>query len=197
MQQKTSLLSRPFHFITALIIFILIVGISFLTGYAVGTDNNKATTDTNASTTKSTTLVEPAKPDPTANWLTYTNTNFDFSFKYPTGWTLTDHLQSSGNSNSEQSLVLSRDSDNTSITLNINSQDNNGAATPNVRSLSFSNNKLTISSDSSTPTSEKPVVSQFVGQINGNRYLFETSSISDSKTQKLVEQIIGTLQVNS
>ena len=35
--------------------------------------------------------VLPATPDPTANWKTYTNTQYGFEIKYPVGWKIVDN----------------------------------------------------------------------------------------------------------
>jgi hypothetical protein len=45
--------------------------------------------------------------DPTADWKTYANTDFNFSLKYPLTYTVTDTLQKGGNSiNASQKLII-------------------------------------------------------------------------------------------
>ncbi len=192
-KEKTSVFIRTFNSLTALIIFILIVSIAILLGYVIGINQNIYTPPARSQAAHLT-----SAKDPTADWQTYNNDNFGFSLKYPTDWTLNDTLQSSDEGNDDQALTLTRSIDDTKITLNINNLTPSTTASPDIHAINYENDKLIISKDSDKQeiNQDNPVISQYSGQINGNRYLFTTSSITEPAALKLIEQIISTLKVN-
>lgn len=94
--------SSPIFAIALTVLLIAILGIAgyFLyTKYLVGTGSNEAA---NTAVTPMPVAVTPT-PDPTANWKTYTNPQYGFSFKYPLG----AKLGNAKFANSEFSIVLS------------------------------------------------------------------------------------------
>ncbi|TSC93708.1 MAG: hypothetical protein CEN91_145 [Candidatus Berkelbacteria bacterium Licking1014_85] len=84
-----------------IILGIVVVALVGLLGYALGTRQN--VTETTATTTALSTSAKTSTistgslittsttaVDPTADWKTYTNTTYEFSFKYPKDWKLID-----------------------------------------------------------------------------------------------------------
>lgn len=96
-----------------IVLGILALALLFGLGYWVWFQNNLPVDTGGDTTVKPKTVqttpktVVPAVPaDPTANWLTYKNTNFSFSFKYPPSYKVTDDLQTTGQGVGNQTLTL-------------------------------------------------------------------------------------------
>ena len=86
---QQSIVSPPPHrfsktFIVLIAVILLVA--AGVGGYILGTNQNQT-----VQTQPVTQLPQPSPtPDPTANWKTYSNTKYDFSFKYPSEWEIDD-----------------------------------------------------------------------------------------------------------
>lgn len=89
---------RPYFFWKALIFVCAVAGVFLVIGFRIGRKNTTESTTVNTITSpidrlQSSGTVATSTPttDETADWKTYTNDTYGFSFKYPnTGWTLTE-----------------------------------------------------------------------------------------------------------
>lgn len=78
----------------------------------------------NASTASS---IVPVKADPTRDWKTYTNADYEFSFKYPKDWSAQDDKSGDISLTDTNKTYVSEGSDMVPIVVQYN-QDNSGAS---------------------------------------------------------------------
>ena len=166
----------------ALIIILAILAMVGLTstGYFLWLNKQPASKPTQNPAPQKTDL--PTTPDPTANWKTYTNQKYNFSFKYPSSWTI-----SSQGKNDTYNLLLGFSGPDIknyevisfAVKENLNTQDEIkslnqlsdtfGSKVLKTENLSVGNNKGIVITYS---TAEGNTPEEAVIEHKGNIYLF-------------------------
>jgi hypothetical protein len=91
-----------------LLLVLLVVVVLGAAGWYVWQREQRTTNSTNSSSTSSGHPVPPPTPDPYKGWLTYTDSQQHYSFKYPaSGWTLTGSTDSVSVRNAANTALVS------------------------------------------------------------------------------------------
>jgi len=96
MVDENMMSEKPKSNVGMMVLLVILVAIVFGgIGYWLGGNNKTTSSTATASATATSTAVATVSPkasataDETANWKTYTNDTYGFSFKYPASWTFT------------------------------------------------------------------------------------------------------------
>jgi len=133
-------------------------------GYYLGTQKADKSTTT-ATATVTTTASGTATADVTANWKTYTNDTYGFSFKYPSGWTISDQLQEKGEESAVNKDYLKISKGDASITMYFEPA-GWGSPQPEITyKVSIKDNKMVLSDKAVLAPSEQNEIAQEPGLI--------------------------------
>lgn len=159
-------------------------------------DLNKQVEDLQTAATSAVDISSEATTDEIADWKTYANSTYGFSFKYPAELTVSDQLDQTGNWNVSKKLEISDSIDNLNLWVN---PDGFGPFFPEYTyTISASSNGLSITSkkDSSSENSEDNktlAIGSFV--YGSNTYLIHYGiKGSDNKSLSQFDQILSTFE---
>lgn len=193
--------------ITTLVIFILVTAAIFLAlGYWAGSEgtvcNVSSIVSSKTATTTATTSVSPAaspSADVTANWKTYTNDTYGFSFKYPSDWSITNNTPGQNGSVNQNLTIVGSGSEKLQLWVNPDGFGFEGAS--DFYQAKIEGGKLVVTSkEKREPNSDFPELTPqvVIGTTSGNANTFSVSysfAMADRNAELLkFDQILSTFQ---
>ena len=186
---------------TKIILGIVVAALVGVLGYALGARNNNVAETTITTTTEpvsiqtaqetpiitSSGVTTTTTTDPIADWKTYTNTNFNFSIKYPNDWKVSDTLQKDASTESRgESLIFSKNNETNSPNLTFVINDvGRGVAPAKIRyDIEYKNGNLVISNRIINSSNDMG------GPVDGKIHFYNNGG-STIELNKLLYYIVG------
>ncbi len=180
--------------IVTLVIVAAIIGVGLYIGKKISSVQPQSTVISNSVASP----VPSPTPDVTANWKTYTNAKYNFSFKYPSAWNVTYDQQPDPAGNPDKYSILMGDSSSSlSITILKSNQSQTFASLSNLLNLPSGSATITSRKEISVAGSKALFVTQDNNKVgalmlnsSGNIIILETASTNMS----ILDQIISTFK---